>query len=93
MAAKKKILASEVYVCSAVEASLLSLAEQTKATAAIVGSLAEPARVNDVRCAALLERIDVTQREINTIVQAMMAMAQRMDARLGALEGAARAGA
>jgi hypothetical protein len=79
MAAKKRIPASEVYIGNlTVEASILSLAEQAKEDRAQIK--------------AILTRMDQTEREIHTIAQAMMAMAQRMDARIGTLEQAARTG-
>jgi hypothetical protein len=71
MAMKKKILASEVYVGKAVEAALLSLAEQTKANA---------------------EQAKAITQEIHIIAQALMSMAQRTDARFGALEARPAAG-
>jgi hypothetical protein len=86
MAAKKRIPASEVYIGNlTVEASILSLAEQAKEDRA-------QAKEDRAQIKIILARMDQTEREIHTIAQAMMAMAQRMDARIGALEQAARTG-
>jgi hypothetical protein len=97
MAAKKtkRILASEVYVGNVtVEARLLAnderflqLAEQAERR--WEQTQAQMAQVN-ARMDATLERMDRTEREIHAIAQAMMTMAQRMDARLSAVEQAVK---
>jgi phage-related minor tail protein len=93
MAAKKRILASEVYVGNiTVEASLLALAEQAKESRAQADKDREQARLDREQhredMNAIFARMDRTEREIHMIAQAMMAMARRTDARLGALESA-----
>jgi hypothetical protein len=98
VAAKKKIKASHVYVGNiTVKASLLSLAEQMRINAeqaerdrAQMTQMNAQMTLMNAEIVQIMERLDRNEHEIHVIAQAMMAMAQRMDARLTAVEQAVK---
>jgi hypothetical protein len=94
MATKKRLLASEVFIGNmTVEGSILALAEQAKVDREQAKVDREQAKIDREQIKAILARMDQTEREIHVIAQAMMTMAQRMDARIGVLEKATPTGA
>ena len=99
---KKRIQASEVYIGNhTVEARLLLLSEEAKEDRAQIRAILARmdqtdqqfhAKMQEMRdeMRGMTQRMNQTEQDIHNIAQAMMAMAQRMDARITALEHAAR---
>ena len=101
MAAKKRILASEIYIGNmTLEGTLLALTEQAKEARVEMREMREEMRASREQAdkdreQARLEReqiyarMDQHEREIQALAQGMMSMADRTDKRLGKLEKAA----